>query len=133
MSVRAPQDCTVLLIDDNSINQLVMRGMLLKLGYRVRSVDSVPAALDSLRRERFDGVLLDSLVSPVDGSSVCCQIRALPGYAGLPVLAAVASIQGIDLEAGWTDCLNKPVKFDELQVALYRRVLCQNQGESADI
>ncbi|POA17318.1 hybrid sensor histidine kinase/response regulator [Pseudomonas sp. FW300-N1A1] len=133
MNVRAPQDCTVLLIDDNSINQLVMRGMLLKLGYRVRSVDSVQAALDSLRRERFDGVLLDSLVSPVDGSSVCCQIRALPGYAGLPVLAAVASTQGIDLEAGWTDCLNKPVKFDELQVALYRRVLCQNQGESADI
>ncbi|WP_095080637.1 hybrid sensor histidine kinase/response regulator [Pseudomonas sp. Irchel s3h17] len=133
MSVRAPQECTVLLIDDNSINQLVMRGMLLKLGYRVRSVDSVPAALDSLRRERFDGVLLDSLVSPVDGSSVCSQIRALPGYSGLPVLAAVASIQGIDLEAGWTDCLNKPVKFDELQVALYRRVLCQNQGESADI
>lgn len=133
MSLRAPQDCTVLLIDDNSINQLVMRGMLLKLGYRVRSVDSIPAALDSLRRERFDGVLLDGQVSPLDGASVCCQMRALPGYAGLPVLVAVASTQGIDLEAGWTDCLNKPVKFDELQVALYRRVLCQNQGESADI
>jgi len=30
--LRLPQDCTVLLVDDNSINQLVMRGMLLKLG-----------------------------------------------------------------------------------------------------
>jgi CheY-like chemotaxis protein len=30
----------VLLVDDNSVNQLVMRGMLLKLGFRVRTADS---------------------------------------------------------------------------------------------
>jgi response regulator of citrate/malate metabolism len=30
------------------------------------------------------------------------------------------------------DYLSKPVKFEDLQVALYRRVLCPQQGESAD-
>lgn len=131
--LRLPQDCRVLLVDDNSINQLVVRGMLLKLGYQVRSVDSGPAALECLRRDVFDGVLLDCPLPPIDGVSICSRIRALPGYADLPVLAAVASAQGFDLEAGLTDCLSKPVKFEELQVALYRRVLCHGQGESADI
>ena len=43
---RAPQECTVLLVDDNSVGQLAVRGMLLKLGYRVKTVDNGPAALD---------------------------------------------------------------------------------------
>ncbi|MCU1751014.1 hybrid sensor histidine kinase/response regulator [Pseudomonas sp. 6D_7.1_Bac1] len=131
--LRAPQECTVLLVDDNSINQLVVRGMLLKLGYRVCSADSGPAALEFLRREPFDAVLIDCLLPPLNGLSIDCQIRALPGYAELPVLAAVVSAQGFDHERGLTDYLSKPVKFEELQAALYRRVLCPKQGESADI
>ncbi|MGF6153113.1 signal transduction histidine kinase/ActR/RegA family two-component response regulator [Pseudomonas fluorescens] len=131
--LRAPQDCTVLLVDDNNINQLVVRGMLLKLGYRVRSADSAEAALEFLRREPFDAVLIDCPLPLLDGLSIDRLIRALPGYAELPVLAAVVSAQGLDLEQGLTDYLGKPVKFEELQATLYRRVLCPKQGESADI
>jgi CheY-like chemotaxis protein len=69
----------VLLVDDNQVNQLVMRGMLLKLGFRVRTADSGSAAFDCLKRETFDAVLLDHELQPMDGVSVCCQIRALPG------------------------------------------------------
>jgi signal transduction histidine kinase/ActR/RegA family two-component response regulator len=130
--LRLPQDCTVLLVDDNHINQLVMRGMLLKLGFRVRTADSGGAALDFLQRETVDAVLLDCQVQPMDGVSVCCQIRALPGCADLPVFMIA---QGIDRERCPTgaliDYLSKPVKFEDLQVALYRRVLCSQQGESA--
>ena len=71
----------MLLVDDNSINQLVMRGMLLKLGFRVRTADSGLAALDLLQRETFDAVLVDCQLPSSDGVSVCCQIRALPGCA----------------------------------------------------
>jgi signal transduction histidine kinase/CheY-like chemotaxis protein len=131
-SVRAPQDCRVLLVDDDSINQLVVRGMLLKLGYRVRSVDSAPAALECLRREQFDAVLLDSPMPALGGQSMCEQVRALPGYANVAVLAAVATTR-LDFESGLTDYLSKPVKFEELQAVLHRRLLCQQQGESAGI
>lgn len=128
VSLRAPHDCLVMLVDDNSINQLVVRGMLLKLGYRVRSVDTGPAALECLRRESFDAVLLDSPLPFLAG-----QMRALPGYAGLPVLAAIPALSGVDIDVEWTDFLSKPVKFEELQAALYRHVLCVKQGESAGI
>ncbi|CAH0210610.1 response regulator [Pseudomonas mediterranea] len=129
-----PQDCTVLLADDDSIDQLVMRGMLLKLGYRVRTADSGHGALEMLRNERFDAVVLDCQSPPLDGVSVCCQIRTLAGCEDLPVLVVGPSLDPNGCPAGaLVDYLGKPVKFEVLQAILQRRVLCPRQGESADI
>ncbi|MGP6427106.1 7TM diverse intracellular signaling domain-containing protein [Pseudomonas pharyngis] len=123
-TVRAPQDCTVLLVDDNSVNQLVMRGMLLKLGFRVRTADHGAAALDCLQRERFDAVLIDCQLPPLDGASLCCQIRDLPGCAHLPVfMIALGADREHCASGGSIDYLSKPVKFEDLQVAMQRRVL----------
>ncbi|WP_166216713.1 hybrid sensor histidine kinase/response regulator [Pseudomonas atagonensis] len=121
---RAPQDCTVLLVDDNSVNQLVMRGMLLKLGFRVRTADTSIAALEYLQRETFDAVLIDCQLPQHDGVSLCCQIHALPGCAHLPVFMLALSAERELCAPGMTiDYLHKPVKFEDLQVALTRRVL----------
>ncbi|NMX65933.1 response regulator [Pseudomonas sp. WS 5111] len=129
---RAPQDCTVLLVDDNSVSQLVLRGMLLKLGYRVKVADSGPVALAMLQEGAFDAVLLDV---PEDGFSLCCQVRALPGCAELPVIALSDSLQGSARQhchgIGLTEQLLKPVRFELLQAVLQRRLLCPLEGESA--
>ncbi|MFJ2711835.1 7TM diverse intracellular signaling domain-containing protein [Pseudomonas sp. NPDC087346] len=123
-TVRAPQDCTVLLVDDNSVNQLVMRGMLLKLGFRVRTADSSSAALEYLQRETFDAVLVDGQL-PHDDEMLCCQIHALPGCATLPVfMLALGTDREHCASAVQIDYLHKPVKFEDLQAALERRVLC---------
>jgi signal transduction histidine kinase/CheY-like chemotaxis protein len=123
--VRAPQDCTVLLVDDNSVNQLVMRGMLLKLGFRVRTADNGAAALDCLQREAFDAVLIDCQLPAQEGAALCCQIHALPGCANLPVfMLALTAERELCTPGAPIDYLNKPVKFEELQSALERRVLC---------
>ncbi|TKJ87957.1 hybrid sensor histidine kinase/response regulator [Pseudomonas koreensis] len=123
--VRVPQDCTVLLVDDNSVNQLVMRGMLLKLGFRVRTADNGAAALDCLQREAFDAVLIDCQLPAHDGASLCCQIHALPGCANLPVfMLALTADRELCSTGAAIDYLNKPVKFEDLQSALERRVLC---------
>ena len=123
--VRVPQDCTVLLVDDNSVNQLVMRGMLLKLGFRVRTADNGAAALDCLQRETFDAVLIDCQLPAHDGASLCCRIHALPGCANLPVfMLALTADRELCSTGAAIDYLNKPVKFEDLQSALERRVLC---------
>ncbi|WP_260958244.1 hybrid sensor histidine kinase/response regulator [Pseudomonas citri] len=130
---RQPEDCTVLLADGDAIDQLVMRGMLLKLGYRVRTADSGRAALDLLQDERFDVVLLDCQVS-LDGVSVCCQIHALSGYEKLPVVVFGPNLAHQHGPSGaLIEYLGKPVKFEALQAILQRRVLCPRQGESAGI
>ncbi|NVZ71437.1 hybrid sensor histidine kinase/response regulator [Pseudomonas costantinii] len=129
---RAPQNCAVLLVDDNSVGQLAVRGMLLKLGYRVKTVDNGPFALATLQAETFDAVLLDV---PEGGFSLCCQIRALPGCGELPVIALSASLQASDRErchgVGVTDRLAKPVRFEALKAVLERHLLCSLEGESA--
>nr|WP_315445988.1 7TM diverse intracellular signaling domain-containing protein [uncultured Pseudomonas sp.] len=123
--LRAPQDCTVLLVDDSSVNQLVMRGMLLKLGFRVRTADNGAAALDCLQREIVDAVLIDCQLPAHDGASLCCQIHALPGCAHLPVfMLALGADREVCATGAVIDYLNKPVKFEDLQSALERRVLC---------
>ena len=129
---RTPAQCAVLLVDDNSVGQLVVRGMLLKLGYRVKTVDSGPAALTALQGETFDAVLLDI---PEGGFSLCCQIRALPGCGELPVIALSTTLNVSERERchgiGITERLVKPVRFDALQALLERRLLCPSEGESA--
>lgn len=128
-AVRRPEECTVLVVEDNAINQLVTRGMLLKLGYRVRTADNGSEALELLARERPDGVLLDCQMPVMDGFATCRAIRALPGCAELPVLALTAHSHSGDRErclaAGMSDYMAKPVKFEELQTLLHDWLLCQ--------
>ncbi|UFQ96994.1 hybrid sensor histidine kinase/response regulator [Pseudomonas wenzhouensis] len=126
---RQAQQCTVLIVEDNAINQLVTRGMLLKLGYRVRTADNGAEALQLLRSERVDAVLLDCQMPVMDGFATCRAIRALPGCSDLPVLAITAHSHSGDRErclaAGMSDYLAKPVKFEELRVLLHDWVLCR--------
>ncbi|WP_187670949.1 hybrid sensor histidine kinase/response regulator [Zestomonas carbonaria] len=128
-AVRRPEDCTVLVVEDNAINQLVTRGMLLKLGYRVRYADNGAEALELLRHESVDAVLLDCQMPVMDGFATCRALRALPGCERLPVLAITAHSHSGDRErclaAGMSDYLAKPVKFEALRELLHDWLLCR--------
>ena len=119
----------MLVVEDNAINQLVLRGMLLKLGYRVRTADNGAQALDLLRTEHVDAVLLDCQMPVMDGFATCRALRQLPGCSELPVLAVTAHSHSGDRErclaAGMSDYLAKPVKFEALQVLLHDWLLCR--------
>jgi signal transduction histidine kinase len=127
-ALRRPEECTVLVVEDNGINQLVMRGMLLKLGYRVRCADNGADALELLRRESVDAVLLDCQMPIMDGFATCRALRSMPSCAELPVLAITAHSHSGDRErclaAGMSDYLAKPVKFEALQALLHDWLLC---------
>lgn len=126
---REASQCTVLVVEDNAINQLVTRGMLLKLGYRVRTADNGAEALELLRGETVDAVLLDCQMPVMDGFATCRALRALPGCADVSVLAITAHSHSGDRErclaSGMSDYLAKPVKFEELRVLLHDWVLCR--------
>ncbi|HSX71829.1 MAG TPA: response regulator, partial [Pseudomonas sp.] len=126
---RRAEQCTVLIVEDNPINQLVTRGMLLKLGYRVRTADNGAEALEVLGNEPVDAVLLDCQMPVMDGFATCRALRNLPGCADTPVLAITAHSHSGDRErclaAGMSDYMAKPVKFLELQSLLHDWVLCR--------
>ncbi|WP_439859799.1 7TM diverse intracellular signaling domain-containing protein [Pseudomonas sp. MBLB4136] len=132
-AVRRPEQCTVLVVEDNAINQLVTRGMLLKLGYRVRTADNGAEALEVLRAEAVDAVLLDCQMPVMDGFATCRALRTFPACTELPVLAITAHSHSGDRErclaAGMNDYLAKPVKFEELRVLLHAWVLSRRPEE----
>ena len=134
---RRPDDCVVLLVEDSSPGQVVLRGMLLKMGYRVLSVDNGVDAIDILRRERVDAVVLGCPFSQVSGASMGSQLLTLAACAKLPVLAlfdseteARQARQQVD---GITDYLLKPVRYEAVQQALARRLLTGEGGKSAGL
>nr|WP_315808774.1 response regulator [Pseudomonas sp. C9-3] len=86
-------------------------------------------AIELLRREAIDTVLLDCQMPVMDGFATCRAIRTLPRCADLPVLAITAHSHSGDRErclaAGMSDYMAKPVKFEELQALLHDWLLCQ--------
>ena len=134
---RTPDECVVLLVEDSSPGQVVLRGMLLKMGYRVLSVDNGVDAIEILRRERVDAVVLGCPFSQVSGASMGSQLLTLAACAKLPVLAlfdseteARQARQQVD---GITDYLLKPVRYEAVQQALARRLLTGEGGKSAGL
>ena len=134
---RAAHECTVLLVDDNSVDQLVIRGMLLKLGYRVRTAEDGAGALALLARERFDAVLMECSLPGETVLHTTLELRSLPGCEQIPVLAiTLAAQQGQRercLTAGVSVCLARPVRFEELQAVLHRCILTQPKRFSASV
>lgn len=134
---RTPDECVILLVEDSSPGQVVLRGMLLKLGYRVLSVDNGVDAIEILRRQRVDAVVLGCPFSQVSGASMGSQLLTLAACAKLPVLAlfdseteARQARQQVD---GITDYLLKPVRYEAVQQALAQRLLTGEGGKSAGL
>ena len=109
----------ILMAEDNAINQVVVRTMLEATGVTLTIVGDGQAALDALRTETFDAVLMDINMPVMDGITALGEIRA--GGAGdpaIPVIALTASAMSGDRERfltmGFDDHLGKPIRPVEL-------------------
>ena len=117
----------VLLVDDNPINLLVAREMLLSLDCAVESADDGAEALARLQREKFDLVLMDVQMPVLDGLEATRRLRAHEAAGGTPravVVAltanATAGDRDVCLGAGMDDFIAKPVHREQLAAMLQR-------------
>lgn len=113
---------TILVVDDAPPNVKLLRLILRDAGYRVLEASSGPEALDILRREKPDAMVLDVRMPGMTGYEVCQAVRRDPEFATLPVIMVTAlslpeeRIRGI--EAGATDFISKPFNRKELLARL---------------
>ncbi len=117
--------CTVLLAEDNAVNQLIFQKMLLRLGYLVRTANQGQEALAILRSEKVDLILMDCQMPALDGYQTTRELRSWGGhFAELPVIAITASAMEEDrqrcMAAGMNDFLSKPVILTALAATLSR-------------
>jgi CheY-like chemotaxis protein len=126
----------VLLAEDNEINQQVMVEILEKFDIRVKVVPDGLAAVEAVRADDFDLVLMDVQMPVMDGLTAARTIRAMhtPGSRALPILAMTAHALAQDvqrsLEAGMNDHITKPVDPDVL-IALLRKWAARADDGSA--
>jgi CheY-like chemotaxis protein/two-component sensor histidine kinase len=112
---------SVLVAEDNPVNQLFLRRTLEKLGHIPTCVPDGSQALDALRAAAFDCVLMDIQMPRMDGSEATRRIRQDLGLA-MPVIALTAHAMQGDREKyltqGFDDYLAKPVTIQELERVL---------------
>ncbi|MFV3306644.1 ATP-binding protein [Pseudomonas sp. NY15181] len=117
---------SVLLVEDNPVNQTVIEAMLRSLGYRVTLVGDGVQAVRTSERGEFAVILMDCRLPVLNGYEATRQIRSKPGGEQVPIIALTANaLQGdreTCLEAGMNDYLAKPFKRAELQRILQRWV-----------
>lgn len=113
---------TILVVDDAPLNVKLLRLILKDAGYRVLEASSGPEALEMMRREKPDAMVLDVRMPGMTGYEVCQKVRSDPEFSTLPVIMVTAlslpeeRIRGI--EAGATDFISKPFKKKELLARL---------------
>jgi len=103
----------LLVVDDNKVNRLLLTRSLELQGHSVASAENGRVALEMLRRESFDAVLLDMEMPEMDGFQVLEVLVADLHLRDLPVIVT-SSLEGIEnvvrcIELGAEDYLPKPV------------------------
>ena len=115
---------SVLVAEDNDINQKVVRHLLERMGCRVHVVDNGVAAVEAAAQGGYDLVFMDCMMPEMDGYRATAAIRAAETGQRLPVLALTANALDSERErclaAGMDDYLPKPVRIDALTAVLRR-------------
>jgi CheY-like chemotaxis protein len=115
----------ILMADDNRVNQMVGSKFLAKLGYRVEVVGNGLEVLQALERQPYDIVFLDVQMPEMDGYEAARQLRRRWTGADRPRIIAMTgnAMQGDRercLKAGMDDYIAKPVRVEDLRIALER-------------
>lgn len=113
----------VLLVEDNNVNQMVVKGMLRHLGINVSSAYNGEEALNLFATQPFDAILMDVQMPVMDGHEATREIRAREeSDSHIPVIALTANVFKEDVElclaSGMDDYISKPVTVNSLSNAL---------------
>lgn len=115
---------SVLLVEDEENLQNALRLNFEMEGYSVTSAYTGPEALEAMRNEHFDVIILDVMLPEIDGISVCENIRLT--NTEIPILILSARNQSADrvlgLMKGADDYLTKPFDLEELLLRVKKLV-----------
>ena len=119
-------DRSILLIEDNKINQEVVQDLLEMFGAEVTVAGDGLQGIQLLHGQPFDLVLMDIHMPNMDGFEATAEIRKDPKFMHLPIIALTANALEGDLErclaAGMNDYIAKPIHPDQMFSTLARHL-----------
>lgn len=122
------KDRRVLLVEDNFVNQMVTKDLLVEKGVEVLVAENGQVALDVLQNEQFDLILMDMQMPVLDGFQAMKRIRDSDDQQlkNIPILALTANVIQTEIkkchEFGANDYLAKPFKPDFLYAKILKLI-----------
>lgn len=112
------QDSTVLVVDDNEQNLELLLAYLEDIDCATLSATTGIEAIDIVRNQHVDLILLDVMMPRMSGFEVCKRLKSDPGTTDIPIIMVTALNEMGDIEraidSGTDDFLSKPVNKWEL-------------------
>lgn len=132
----ANQKVKILVVDDVVQNIQIIGNLLMSQGYQVVFALNGAEALGLINKTNFDLILLDIIMPPPDGLTVCKKIKSNPTIKDVPIifLTAKSDITSIikGFEAGAQDYVSKPFRAEELLARVRTQVQLKKQREELE-
>lgn len=125
---------SILIAEDNYINQKLMRKLLQKLGYNCDIVDDGAKVVELLKEKQFDVILMDIQMPVMDGYEATRLIRETEKYRGTytPIVAVTAFAMERDrknaFEVGMDDFLPKPFSKSDFYFVIEKHIRTKDQA-----
>ncbi len=114
----------ILLVEDNEVNRLVAVDLLEQANLMVDIAENGVIALEKLKLQQYDCVLMDVQMPVLDGYETTQQLKRIESCKDLPVIAMTANAMEDDrqkcLNSGMTDFISKPILPSVLYAALLK-------------
>ena len=119
----------VLVVDDDALARRLLHDLLTAKGHRVTEAGDGEAALEAIRREPPDVILLDAMMPKLNGFEVCNRVKSDPATALIHVLMITSFAEREDrllgIQCGANDFLAKPVENEEVLLRVRNALLAK--------
>jgi two-component system, sensor histidine kinase and response regulator len=127
---------TLLVVDDNEMNRDMLSRRLQREGYNVLIAEDGYIALEMMKAQKFDLIILDVMMPGLNGFEMLPMIRQTHSLAELPVILATAKDRSDDivegLKLGANDYVTKPIDFPVLLARLRTHMQLQHLAQLKD-
>jgi len=133
-----PNEVLVLVVDDSSINRLVLSGMLRNLGYKPQEACNGQEVCKMVLNNgiKFDIILMDVQMPLMDGIEATYKIRQKYEKSEIPIIAVTALSSELELQkcvdAGMNDTMTKPLSLVDVKTIMQKYHLLSDMQESLD-
>jgi two-component system response regulator HydG len=113
---------TILIVDDDTAHCTMLRTLIGGWGYQIDDADDGAAAIDKVKDQSYDLVLMDVRMVKISGLEALTKIKSYNPAIPIIIMTAYSSVEtAIDaLKKGAHDYLTKPLDFDKLRITIER-------------
>ena len=112
-----PKPITILYVEDNFENRMLVRRLLTVEGYEIVEAENAHKALAIIPSIEPDLILMDMNMPDIDGYTLTAQLKEIPKLAAVPIIAITANVMRGDrektMQAGCDGYIEKPINVDK--------------------